>query len=108
MSASLATSLAVSFGTSLGAAGPELLELWRAALVTAATVAAPLVLTALAVGLVIAVVQAATQLQESVLVFAPKLAAALLVVGLAGHWMLDRLQSFTLRAFTHAAEVEPW
>lgn len=83
--------------------GGDLLELWRAALVTTATVAAPFVLAALAVGLVVAVVQTATQLQESVLVFAPKLAAALLVAAFAGHWLMDQLQTFTLRSFSHAA-----
>lgn len=85
--------------------GGDLLELWRAALVTATTVVAPFVLAALAVGLLVAIVQTATQLQESVLVFAPKLAAALLVTALAGHWLLDRLQTFTLRSFSHAAQI---
>jgi flagellar biosynthesis protein FliQ len=85
--------------------GGDLLELWRAALATTATVVAPFVLAALAVGLLVAIVQTATQLQESVLVFAPKLAAALLVAALAGHWLLDRLQTFTLRSFSHAAET---
>ncbi len=86
----------------------DLLELWRAALTVAAWAVAPFLLATLAVGLVVAVVQTATQLQESVLVFAPKLAAALLVAALAGHWILDRLQTFTVRSFTHAAEVETW
>lgn len=88
--------------------GGDLLELWRAALTVAATAVAPFVLAALAVGLVVAVLQTATQLQESVLVFGPKLAAALLVAALAGHWILDRLQTFTLRSFTYAAEVRTW
>jgi flagellar biosynthesis protein FliQ len=86
----------------------DLLELWRDALTVAATATAPFVLAALAVGLLVAVIQTATQLQESVLVFAPKLAAALLVAALAGHWILDHLQTFTLRSFSHAAEVQPW
>lgn len=83
--------------------GGDLLELWRAALITAATVVAPFVLAVLAVGIVVAIIQTATQLQESVLVFAPKLAAALLVTAVAGHWLLDRMQTFTLRSFSHAA-----
>jgi flagellar biosynthesis protein FliQ len=85
--------------------GGDLLELWRGALATTAIVAAPFVLAALLVGLVVAVVQTATQLQESVLVFAPKLAAALLVAALAGHWLLDQLQTFTLRSFAHVVET---
>jgi flagellar biosynthesis protein FliQ len=81
----------------------DLLELWRGALVVAATVAAPFVLSALAVGLAVAIFQTATQLQENVLVFAPKIAAALIVAAVAGHWFLDRLESYALHAFTQAA-----
>lgn len=104
MSASATTALLAS-----SAAAPlDLLELWRAALFTTASVAAPFLLATLAVGLVVAVVQTATQLQESVLVFAPKLAAALIVVGIAGHWMIDRLEAFSLRAFSYAAEERQW
>jgi flagellar biosynthesis protein FliQ len=84
----------------------DLLELWRGALTMAATVSAPFVLAALVVGLLVAVIQTATQLQESVLVFAPKLAAALLVALLAGHWVLDRLQTYTLHAFARAAVTD--
>lgn len=104
----LATTAAAAAHLALAASSPDLLELWRAALIAAASVAAPFVLVSLAVGLLVAVLQTATQLQESVLVFAPKLAAALLVAALAGHWMLDRLQGFSLRAWSHAGEVEPW
>ncbi|MEZ4363632.1 MAG: flagellar biosynthetic protein FliQ [Kofleriaceae bacterium] len=86
----------------------ELLELWRGGLMVAAAVAAPFVLAALAVGLVMAIVQTATQLQESVLVFAPKLAAALLVLLIAGSWCLDRLQAYALWSFTSAAGGGPW
>jgi flagellar biosynthesis protein FliQ len=81
----------------------DLVELWRGALVVAATVAAPFVLTALAVGLAVAIFQTATQLQENVLVFAPKIAAALVVAAIFGHWFLDRLQTYALHSFAQAA-----
>ena len=83
----------------------SLLDLWRSALMTVVTVSAPFLLVGLAVGLTVAVIQTATQLQESVLTFVPKLAAALIVVALAGHWMLDKLGRFTTAAFT--AQTEP-
>lgn len=102
------TAMTAAMTVAMAAPSGELLELWRAALTVTAWVVAPFLLATLAVGLLVAVIQTATQLQESVLVFAPKLAAALLVAALAGHWILDRLQSFTARAFAHAAEVEPW
>ncbi|HET9620668.1 MAG TPA: flagellar biosynthetic protein FliQ [Kofleriaceae bacterium] len=78
----------------------SLLDLWRAALLCVITVSAPFLVAGLAVGLTIAVIQTATQLQESVLTFVPKLAAALVVLALAGHWMLDKLGNFTIAAFT--------
>jgi flagellar biosynthetic protein FliQ len=78
----------------------SLLDLWRAALLTVVSVSAPFLVAGLAVGLTIAVIQTATQLQESVLTFVPKLAAALVVLALAGHWMLDKLGTFTVAAFT--------
>ncbi len=78
----------------------SLLDLWRNALTCVVTVSAPFLITGLVVGLTIAVVQTATQLQESVLTFVPKLAAALIVIALSGHWMLDKLGRFTTAAFT--------
>ena len=80
------------------------LDLWQQSLVTMATVAAPFLVVALIVGLAIALFQTATQLQESVLAFVPKLAAALLVMAIAGHWAFDRLTTFASSAITRAAE----
>jgi flagellar biosynthetic protein FliQ len=69
------------------------------------TVSAPFLLVGLVVGLAVAVVQTATQLQESILTFVPKLAAALIVISLAGHWMLDKLGGFTTASFTAQTEA---
>jgi flagellar biosynthetic protein FliQ len=82
----------------------SLLDLFRAALSVTVAVSAPFLVAGLVVGLAVAVVQTATQLQESVLTFVPKLAAALLVLALAGHWALDKLGRFTTEAFTMQAE----
>lgn len=82
----------------------SLLDLWRSALTVTIAVSAPFLIAGLAVGLVVAILQTATQLQETVLTFVPKLAAALLVCGFAGHWMLDKLGRFTQMAFT--AQIE--
>jgi flagellar biosynthetic protein FliQ len=80
--------------------GDQILDLWRTALSVIVEVSAPFLITALAVGLAVSIVQTATQLQESTLSFVPKLAAALVVVALSGHWCLDRLGKFTQDAFT--------
>jgi flagellar biosynthetic protein FliQ len=82
----------------------QLIDLWRTALTVAAEVSAPFLLACLAVGLAVSILQTATQLQESVLTFVPKLGAALLVLALAGHWCLDRLGKFTTEAFTAHSE----
>jgi len=80
------------------------LDLWQRALTVMATVAAPFLVVALVAGLAVALVQTATQLQESVLAFVPKLMAALLVLALAGHWAFDRLTTFATAAVERAAE----
>jgi len=80
------------------------LDLWQQSLITMATVAAPFLVAALVVGLAVALIQTATQLQESVLAFVPKLGAALLVLALAGHWAFDRLTAFATTSVTRAAD----
>lgn len=77
----------------------QILDLWRNALSVVASVSAPFLITALAVGLAVSIVQTATQLQESTISFVPKLAAALVVVAISGHWCLDKLGKFTTDAF---------
>lgn len=78
----------------------SLLDLWRTALTVCVTVSAPFLLVCLGVGLLVAVIQTATQLQESVLAFVPKLGGALLVIALGGHWALDELSKFAHDAIT--------
>ena len=92
----------------------SILDLWRNALSTVVAVSAPFLVAGLVVGLVVAVIQTATQLQESVLTFVPKLAAALMVLALGGHWVLDKLGKFTTEAFTahsqpqqHSVDLPP-
>lgn len=60
-------------------------------------VAAPLLLTVLGVGLVVSVVQAATQIHEQTLSFVPKIVAAVAVLAVAGPWMLTTLVEFVQR-----------
>jgi flagellar biosynthetic protein FliQ len=56
---------------------------------------APLLLSALAVGLLVAMFQAATQIQEMTLTFIPKLITVAIVLTVAGPWMLRTLMDFT-------------
>ncbi len=61
--------------------------------------AAPLLLSALAVGLVVGMFQAATQINEMTLTFVPKLLVVGLVLLAAGPWLLKTLMTFTIRLF---------
>ena len=64
------------------------------ALYTLLTVAAPVLLAVLVVGILVSVFQAATQINEATLTFVPKLLAAVAVVGIAGPWMLTTLVEY--------------
>jgi len=68
-------------------------------------VSAPLLLTALGVGLVISIFQAATQINEMTLSFIPKLLAMFLVILLAGPWMLTVLVDFTRRILSSIPQM---
>jgi flagellar biosynthesis protein FliQ len=57
-------------------------------------VAAPILGTVLAVGLVVSLFQAITQIQEATLSFVPKLIAAIAVFSIAGPWMLATMVDF--------------
>jgi flagellar biosynthetic protein FliQ len=58
---------------------------------------APILLSALAVGLVVAMFQAATQINEMTLSFVPKLIVVALVMMASGPWMLRQITGFTQR-----------
>jgi flagellar biosynthesis protein FliQ len=60
-------------------------------------VAAPVLLTVLAVGLVVSVFQAATQINEATLSFVPKIVAAVAVLAVAGPWMMTTLVEYLQR-----------
>ncbi len=75
---------------------PEsIMEIGQHALYVAMLVAAPLLLAALVVGLLVGVIQAATQINEMTLSFIPKLIAMALVALIAGPWMLRLLVQYT-------------
>jgi flagellar biosynthetic protein FliQ len=61
------------------------------------TVAMPVLLIVLVVGLIVSVFQAITQINEASLSFVPKLLAAVAVFALAGPWMLTTLVDYMRR-----------
>lgn len=80
--------------------GPEtVLDIGREALWLAVLLAGPMLGAALAVGLFIGVIQAATQIQEMTLSFIPKLLSLVVVLFLVGPWMLRLIVTFSERLF---------
>ena len=78
--------------------GPEtVLDVGRDALWMTVLLAGPLLGAALAVGLLIGIFQAATQIQEMTLSFIPKLLALVVALFIAGPWMIQMLMTFSKR-----------
>jgi flagellar biosynthetic protein FliQ len=68
-------------------------------MMVAAKVAAPILLTALLVGFLISLFQAATQIQEPTLSFVPKMIAVSVALLITGNWTLSQLVDFTHQLF---------
>lgn len=75
------------------------MEIGRQAIEAALLISAPVLLTALAVGLIISIFQAATQINEATLQFVPKLVAVFLVLILLGPWMIQYMVDYIQRLF---------
>jgi len=75
------------------------IDLAQQALYVIALIASPMLLSALAIGLLIGMFQAATSINEQTLSFIPKLAVLLLSILIAGPWMINLLVNFTRRLY---------
>jgi flagellar biosynthetic protein FliQ len=69
------------------------------------TVAAPMLLVVLVVGLLVSIFQAATQIHEATLSFVPKVLAAVAVIGVAGPWMVTTLVEYLRRVLQSIPSV---
>ena len=80
---------------------PEfVINLVQNALFMLIVVSAPIMAVALLVGLLVSVLQAATQINEMTLTFIPKLLAMFVVLVVAGPWMINTMMDYTIRLFT--------
>ncbi|CAG9235148.1 flagellar biosynthesis protein FliQ [Paraburkholderia tropica] len=80
---------------------PEMvMTLSHQAMYVALLLAAPLLLVSLAVGLIVSLFQAATQINESTLSFIPKLIAIAVTLVIAGPWMLTTMLDYMRHMFT--------
>lgn len=77
----------------------------RDSLLTAALVAAPVLLAILIVGLLISIIQVATQIQEMTLTFVPKLAVSVVILLVFGGWMIATLRQFALSTIAQSATL---
>ncbi len=83
----------------------SIMDLAHSTLLVTAMLAAPLLLVALVTGLVIGMLQAATQINEQTLSFIPKLLVITLTLFAAGPWMLRVLIDFTRDLYTSIPSV---
>jgi flagellar biosynthesis protein FliQ len=77
----------------------QVVDLAIRALMLAAELAAPLLITALVVGFAISVFQSITQIQEATLSFVPKAIAVAIALVVCGHWMISEAVTFTQQLF---------
>lgn len=85
---------------------PELvMEIGRQAIEMTLMLAAPMLLSALVIGLIVSIFQAATQINEATLSFIPKLIGTFLVLILAGPWMLQLIVDYIRRLFEMIPQV---
>jgi flagellar biosynthetic protein FliQ len=71
------------------------------AVTTALILAAPILITSLLVGMLISLIQAATQINEATLTFIPKILAIGIILAIFGSWMGQKLLSFTTTIFVN-------
>jgi flagellar biosynthesis protein FliQ len=75
------------------------MEIGRQAIEVTLVLSAPPLLSALIVGLVVSIFQAATQINESTLQFVPKLVVMFMVLLLVGPWMIQYMVDYIQRLF---------
>lgn len=78
----------------------QIMEVIQAAMVVTLKLAAPVLAVSMAVGLVISVLQAATQIHEQTITFVPKLIAIAVVLVILGPWMMESMNDFTTYIFS--------
>jgi flagellar biosynthetic protein FliQ len=73
----------------------SVLDIGLQALIIAAKLSAPVLITALVVGFAISFFQSITQIQEVTLSFVPKAVAVSIALLVCGHWMISEIVTFT-------------
>lgn len=77
----------------------QAIDLLREAMLVALLIVGPILIIGMAIGLIISVVQAVTQIQEQTLTFVPKLIAMGIAIVLVMPWMFQRLMDYSRQLF---------
>lgn len=83
----------------------SILEIGNNAIMLTLMISAPLLGATLIVGLLISMLQAATQINEMTLSFVPKVLAVFAVLGLFGAWMIGQMLGYTTTLFNGMATI---
>ena len=78
----------------------QIIDILREGIWVALKIGGPMLIASMAVGVLVAIFQAATQSHEQTLSFIPKLLLIIAFLLLAGSWMLNTMQDFTRMIFT--------
>ena len=81
------------------------IDIGRQALYTVLLVIAPVLGLGLLTGLLVAILQATTQIQEQTLAFVPKIFAVLIAIGIFGPWMMTTVIDFVTNLFENIPEI---
>ena len=83
----------------------QVMEIMKEAMLVAFEIAGPLLIISIAVGLLVAIFQAATQIHEQTLTFVPKLIVIALVLLALGSWMSKVMNEFVVGLFAVMAAL---
>lgn len=75
----------------------------REGIMSVAVASAPILITLLVMGLLVGIMQAATQVNDTAVGFLPRLVAAVAALWLFGGWMMERLSQFLAQALVQMA-----
>ncbi|MEY8319583.1 flagellar biosynthetic protein FliQ [Lachnospiraceae bacterium 46-61] len=77
----------------------EVMSIMQSALIVGVKLAAPILLLSMFLGILISIIQAATQIHEQTITFVPKLILIIVLCLFSGNWMLQTLQDYTFQLF---------
>ena len=83
----------------------QIIDIAQRAMYVAAVIGGPILVACLVVGLIVSIFETATQIHEQSLSFVPKIVVVLLLLAVAGGWMVAKLSDFTREIFTAVARM---